>query len=646
MKAADVMGKNVVLTGTFQEFKRSEAEAALSAIGANVSGSVSSKTDMLFVGEKAGSKLAKAKSLKIPVHDEATLAALLAGVEVEAPEAVDVAPIKETPVSAFAGKTVVLTGTFVTMKRSEAEKVMKEAGANVSGSVSKKTDILIHGDNAGSKLTKAQTLGVTLMTELEMVDALKAGGAGAAELEGADKLLKKAAAEKAKNETEMTAVAAELRLFVANLKKRPDIRVTVAKLGRKASKADVDYVRGLVPELADFFAEMNGAHVEWEFAEPSGGGCLRIPAVSQWTKFTGEDEHWMGFGDDQQAMLLDEITAEGNTWLVRDKKGKKGRPVRIIFASAAEGSEGVVPAGSIAEYIRKAMESGFGHYWPRCFTTSPYVSYAEQEQAVTRFRGPVVKPLPVKKGSRVQFGFFSEGGRGEVLRLHTAPDGSHTSYSGNDFVLVQFDEGTVGWLPTRWVKVLQRNDAYEMLRDPNYKLATATKSDLYKSLDLLAHAIGPMGHYSAGMPSNARRAAGVLGLRSLADATKLVADLNVAVIKAKLEGARNCELVDPDLTFDAIDYARFGHKYTVEGVFIGLYAGLQIMAQHQSMEASKPASLLVDADIVNTLPKNADALATVLKSKEVLNAPSYFSGDKKAELKLPVDAPLFNATGY
>jgi len=331
---------------------------------------------------------------------------------------------------------------------------------------------------------------------------------------------------------------------------------------------------------------------------------------------------------------------------VRDKKGKKGRPVRIIFASAAEGSEGVVPAGSIAEYIRKAMESGFGHYWPRCFTTSPYVSYAEQEQAVTRFRGPVVKPLPVKKGSRVQFGFFSEGGRGEVLRLHTAPDGSHTSYSGNDFVLVQFDEGTVGWLPTRWVKVLQRNDAYEMLRDPNYKLATATKSDLYKSLDLLAHAIGPMGHYSAGMPSNARRAAGVLGLRSLADATKLVADLNVAVIKAKLEGARNCELVDPDLTFDAIDYARFGHKYTVEGVFIGLYAGLQIMAQHQSMEASKPASLLVDADIVNTLPKNADALATVLKSKEVLNAPSYFSGDKKAELKLPVDAPLFNATGY
>ncbi len=645
MKASDVVGKKVVLTGTFQGFKRAEAEAALSAIGAKVSGSVSPTTHMLFAGEDAGSKLAKAKSLNIPIYDEAILATLIGGVEVEAPASAVVEPVKETPVSVFAGKTVVLTGTFVTMKRSEAEKVMKEAGASVSGSVSKKTDILIHGDNAGSKLTKAQSLGVKLMTELEMVEALKAGGAGADELQGADTLLKKAAAEKAKNDTEMTAVAAELRLFVANLEKRPDIRVKVAKLGRKAAKEDVEYVRLLAPQLGDFYAEMNGAHVEWEFTEPSGGGCLRIPPISQWTKFTDDDDNCMGFEEDQEAMLLDDITPEGNTWLVRDKEGKTGRSFDIIFASAAEGADGVFAASSIAEYIRKAMESGFVHYWPRCFSNARYVSYAEQEQAVTRFKGPVVKPLPVKKGSRVQFGFFSEAGRGEVLTLHTAPDGSHTSYSGNDFVLVQFDEGTVGWLPTRFVKVLQRDDAYEMLRDPEYKLATASKSDLYKALDLFAHAIGPMAHYSGSMPSNARRAAGVLGLRSLADATKLVADLNVAVIKAKLDGAKNCELVDPDLTFDDIDYARFGHKYTVENVFIGLYGGLQIMAQHSSMKAAKPASELVDSDIINTLPKSAEALAKVLKSKSVLKAPTYSKGEKKAEMKLPVDAPLFNSTG-
>jgi len=78
----------------------------------------------------------------------------------------------------------------------------------------------------------------------------------------------------------------------------------------------------------------------------------------------------------------------------------------------------------------------------------------------------------------------------------------------------------------------------------------------------------------------------------------------------------------------------------------GLYGGLQIMARHQSKKTSKPASELVKPDIISALPKNADGLVEVLKSTEVLSAPSYQSGYKRSELKLPVDAPLFNATGY
>lgn len=71
----------------------------------------------------------------------------------------------------FSGKTVVLTGTL-TMKRSDAKKMLEAAGAKVSGSVSKKTDYVVAGEDAGSKLTKAQELGVSVLSESEMLAML------------------------------------------------------------------------------------------------------------------------------------------------------------------------------------------------------------------------------------------------------------------------------------------------------------------------------------------------------------------------------------------------------------------------------------------------------------------------------------------
>lgn len=67
----------------------------------------------------------------------------------------------------FAGKTFVLTGTLPTMKRSEASKIIEQNGGKTSSSVSKKTSYVLAGEDAGSKLTKAQTLGITIISEEE-----------------------------------------------------------------------------------------------------------------------------------------------------------------------------------------------------------------------------------------------------------------------------------------------------------------------------------------------------------------------------------------------------------------------------------------------------------------------------------------------
>lgn len=69
----------------------------------------------------------------------------------------------------FTGKTVVLTGTLQNMKRNEAKEILTSFGANVSGSVSKKTNYVIYGENAGSKLAKARELGIDLMPEEEFL---------------------------------------------------------------------------------------------------------------------------------------------------------------------------------------------------------------------------------------------------------------------------------------------------------------------------------------------------------------------------------------------------------------------------------------------------------------------------------------------
>jgi hypothetical protein len=83
-------------------------------------------------------------------------------------------PLEETQnkASVFTGKTFALTGTLPTLSRDEASTLIREAGGNVTGSVSKNTDFLLAGEEAGSKLDKAKELGIKILSEKEFLELL------------------------------------------------------------------------------------------------------------------------------------------------------------------------------------------------------------------------------------------------------------------------------------------------------------------------------------------------------------------------------------------------------------------------------------------------------------------------------------------
>jgi DNA ligase (NAD+) len=83
-----------------------------------------------------------------------------AGIEVELPE-----PRAAAASGPLAGKSVVVTGTLEGFSRTEAEEAVRAAGGKPAGSVSRKTDYVVAGENAGSKLAKAEELGVPVLDE-------------------------------------------------------------------------------------------------------------------------------------------------------------------------------------------------------------------------------------------------------------------------------------------------------------------------------------------------------------------------------------------------------------------------------------------------------------------------------------------------
>ena len=77
--------------------------------------------------------------------------------------------------AALAGMTIVVTGTLPNYSRDEIQDLIEKTGGKASGSVSKKTSYVVAGEAAGSKLTKAQSLGVPVLTEQELLELIERG---------------------------------------------------------------------------------------------------------------------------------------------------------------------------------------------------------------------------------------------------------------------------------------------------------------------------------------------------------------------------------------------------------------------------------------------------------------------------------------
>src|SRR5262249_35150443 len=128
----------------------------------------------VIVGSDAGSKLDKARALGIRTISEEDFEDMVKELQAAAAASAPAAPAPAPAAAsmpaksgALEGKTIVVTGTLANYERKEIETLIAQHGGKTSSSVSKNTSFVVAGDDAGSKLAKAQELGVRVVSEEE-----------------------------------------------------------------------------------------------------------------------------------------------------------------------------------------------------------------------------------------------------------------------------------------------------------------------------------------------------------------------------------------------------------------------------------------------------------------------------------------------
>lgn len=390
----NVSGKKIVLAGKFSRNKK-ELTAQLTALGAKVTARVSGATELCFEGTTGSAAARDAGAKNIPIHTEAELFELLDGETSSAPTTTSEeahAPRTDTAtasveVDVFDGKTLVLTGKFATMSRGDAKKLLTLAGAKVSGSVSKKTDILVYGADAGSKLTKAQSLGVELMTELEMIELLLPDPRFVSQLATAKDAIDKHQAELRKKLAPVLKVTEPildaqrqkwgltlgelLRCYFKVFSQREDIVVTKEKWDRPTTTSTLLSKQGYAPDDAlTLFSEVGPVEFIWvlkerlkdagNYSEGYNGGRLNLIGIDRF--------HWYGKNDWEEDLtyegsaMFDSLQAEGSTFFSYEPDEKKTE-AGLVFDDANDCSRDYV--GSVESYLTDGARCGYVWYWPK-----------------------------------------------------------------------------------------------------------------------------------------------------------------------------------------------------------------------------------------------------------------------------------------
>ncbi len=174
---ADKSAENLV--SSIEKSKNNNADRFLYALGIRHIGSKAAKNLMSFFGSvECLSAATKEEIVAVPDIGDKMAESLINYFSNESnleyikrfkEKGVNTEYISTSASSSLEGKVFVLTGTFPTLKRSEAKELIENNGGKVSGSVSKKTDFVVAGEEAGSKLTKANELGINVISEEELL---------------------------------------------------------------------------------------------------------------------------------------------------------------------------------------------------------------------------------------------------------------------------------------------------------------------------------------------------------------------------------------------------------------------------------------------------------------------------------------------
>jgi len=172
IEASKARGLARLLFGLGIRFVGGQNAAILAGDFGSVDALAAATEEQLLESEGIGEQIARSVVLFFAQPPNRAMIERLkaAGVDVTAPKR------ERAPAGALAGKTLVLTGTLPTLTREQATELIVAAGGKVSGSVSKKTAYVVAGDEAGSKLAKAEQLGVPILDEAGLRDLITSGG--------------------------------------------------------------------------------------------------------------------------------------------------------------------------------------------------------------------------------------------------------------------------------------------------------------------------------------------------------------------------------------------------------------------------------------------------------------------------------------